>query len=514
MTTVSGLAEFQPIDGCVLAYGHFSVVHLGHLRYLRHAKSQGKTLVVALIGDGLPEGRGDYPFSQLERAEALSSLNLVDHIILLHGKELSKAVDALKPKIIVLGTEYESTSDTDIKGALAQQIGQGREIQFHSGTTHYSGTELLSNSGRQIEKLRRSVFLAALERQGLNLQDLLEVLSNLKKAHLVVVGDVIVDRYVACEAMGMSAEAPVIVVRELESRNYLGGAAIVAAHVRALGARCTLLSAVGNDAAGDYVTSELENCGVNAVLIRDSKRPTTLKKRYVVENQKLFRVSRVEEKRLDKVVEQNLLKELTAIAERGDVDGIIVSDFVYGVVTSDTLACIRQIAEKHRIMLFGDLQCSSQVGAVTQFQNFHLICPNEREARVALQDKDSGLETISNLIFTKTSCKNLIMKLGSEGFIVYGQSGSSALRREHFPALTANPVDVMGAGDSLLAVMAAGMASGQPLMSTAALATCMASLAVERMGNTPVSEVELRERLRSVFMYGGHTSGLLMTDQP
>lgn len=499
MTKVIGLTELKSFDDFVLAYGHFSVVHLGHLRYLRYAKAQGKRLVVALIGDVLSEDQLNYPFTQLERSEALSALDLVDHIILLKGKELAGVVSTLNPKIIVLGTEYESTSDPDIKTAIAQQVDQGREIQFHSGETHYSSTELLSSSEHQIEQLRHSAFLAALDRQGLQLQDMLGVLANFKNAHLVVLGDTIVDRYVACEAMGMSAEAPVIVVRELESRNYMGGAAIVAAHVRALGAQCTFFSVVGNDEAGDYVSGELQDCGVNTVLIRDAKRPTTLKKRYVVENQKLFRVSRVEEKRLDKIVEQSLLDQLEVLAASGNIDGIIISDFVYGVVTPEVLESVRRLAEKHQIMLFGDLQCSSQVGAVTRFKNFNLICPNEREARIALQDKDSGLEVISNLIFDKTSCKNLVMKLGSEGFIVYGQNGSAALMREHFPALTANPVDVMGAGDSLLAVMATGMASGQSLMPTAALASCMASLAVERMGNTPVSEMELRDRVLSIF---------------
>lgn len=501
MTKIVGLAELKSSDDYVLAYGHFSVVHLGHLRYLRYAKAQGKKLVVALIGDHLPEGQLNYPFTQLERSEALSALNFIDHIIFLEGKELTGVVTALKPKTIVLGTEYESTNDPDIRMALAEQVRQGREIEFHSGEAHYSSTELLSNSEYQIEQQRRSDFLAAIDRQGLQLKDMLEALSNLKNTHLVVLGDTILDRYVACEAMGMSAEAPVIVVRELESRNYLGGAAIVAAHVRALGAQCTFFSVVGNDEAGDYVSSQLQDCGVDAVLIRDSKRPTTLKKRYVVENQKLFRVSRVEEKRLDKVVEQTLLEKLDSMANSGSIDGIIISDFVYGVVTPEILEGVRRLAEKHQIMLFGDLQCSSQVGAVTRFKDFSLICPNEREARIALQDKDSGLEVISNLIFSKTNCKNLIMKLGSEGFIVYGQNGSSTLNREHFPALTANPVDVMGAGDSLLAVMATGLASGQSIMSTAALASCMASLAVERMGNTPVSEMELRDRVLSVFAH-------------
>ena len=152
MTKLIELAELKPFDDSVLAYGHFSVIHLGHLRYLRYAKAQGKRLVVALIGDGLSEGQLNYPFTQLERSEALSALNLIDHIILLEGKDLSVVVSALKPNKIVLGTEYESTTDPDIRAALSQQVQQGREIEFHSGETHYSSTELLSNSEHQIEQ--------------------------------------------------------------------------------------------------------------------------------------------------------------------------------------------------------------------------------------------------------------------------------------------------------------------------------------------------------------------------
>ena len=105
MTKVVGLAELKPLDDYVLAYGHFSVIHLGHLRYLRHAKAQGKKLIVALIGDGLSGDHLNYPFTQLERSEALSALNLIDHIIFLEDKDLTGGVSALKPKIIVLGTE-------------------------------------------------------------------------------------------------------------------------------------------------------------------------------------------------------------------------------------------------------------------------------------------------------------------------------------------------------------------------------------------------------------------------
>ena len=91
------------------------------------------------------------------------------------------------------------------------------------------------------------------------------------------------------------------------------------------------------------------------------------------------------------------------------------------------------------------------------------------------------------------------MKLGSEGFITYDRAPNGQLSSQAFPALSVNPLDVAGAGDSLLALFATGLASGQAMMPTAALACCMAGLAVETMGNTPISADDLRSSLHEVL---------------
>ena len=156
------------------------------------------------------------------------------------------------------------------------------------------------------------------------------------------------------------------------------------------------------------------------------------------------------------------------------------------------------MAKQHNLLLFGDLQCSSQIGSVTRFKGFSLLCPNEREARLALQDKDSGLEQLSQRLLHNTQCERMVMKLGPEGFIAYDREANGTISSQPFPALSVNPLDVAGAGDSLLALFATGLASGQDMMPTAALACCMAALAVETMGNTPISAAALRNNLQEL----------------
>ena len=495
MTDLLSLEQAAERSGCVLAYGHFTTIHPGHIRYLRHARELGPDLVVALVGDGPADQPSPYPFRQPERAEALGLLGLADAIVLLQADELEESIRRLQPAVLVLGTELEGAER--LKAPLALLQAQGGSVQFHAGEVSYASADLLTSSERDLCQRRRAQFLEACRRQGLSRGDLLASMQGWSHTRLIVLGDTIVDQYAACEAIGMSAEAPVVVVRELARRNFIGAAAVVAAHIRALGAQVDLVSVVGNDSTADLVQQELKAQGIGDGLSRDPSRPTTFKKRYVVDNQKLFRVSRLEQHNLDAAIEEQVIAQLEALAPQAQ--GIVVSDFVYGVVTPRVLAAVQDLARRHGLLLFGDLQCSSQVGSITRFQHFSLLCPNERELRLALQDKDSGLESLSQQLLADTHCERLIVKLAAEGFIAYDRTPEGRIMSQPFPALSVNPLDVAGAGDSVLAVMATGLASRQAMMPTAALACCMASLAVETMGNTPISAEALQNKLEEVL---------------
>jgi len=485
------LAKAVKWKGCVLTYGHFSTIHPGHIRYLRHARSLGDQLVVALIGDH----NGNFAFSQQERGEALNLLGIADGVLMLQSDELDDAIHKLQPSMLVLGNEYKDSPL--IQDTLDLQRKLGGSVQFHAGDVQYATTDLLKKSERDLLQRRKCDFHAACKRQGLGQQQLLAATKEWSSTRLIVLGDTIVDQYAACEAFGMSAEAPVIVVRELKQRDFIGGAAVVAAHIQALGAKCDLVSVVGNDNTAQLVKQELKRKSIGDALTIDPSRPTTFKKRYMVENQKLFRVSRLEQHNLDAEIENKVINNLERLAP--NAQGIVVSDFVYGVVTPRILQVVERLSKTHNLLLFGDLQCSSQVGSVTRFQNFSLLCPNEREARLALQDKESGLEHLSQRLLQETNSERLVMKVGTEGFIAYDGSNEGKIINQPFPALSVNPLDVAGAGDSLLALLATGLASGQELMPSAALACCMASLAVETMGNTPISADSLRKTVLEVM---------------
>lgn len=492
-TPLTGIEECSAVHDCILTYGHFNTIHAGHIRYLKHARSRGKKVVTALMGDISKKFQA--PFQQKDRAEGLQLVGLSDQIVLLKDEEIAEAVIRIQPKELFLGPEYsELVNDNELSAALSRTK---CSLIFHAGDVEYASTDLLNDSEKTLKLQRLVEFRNACSRQKLTLSELRKSIQAWERAKLIVIGDTIVDQFAACEALGLSAEAPVVVVKELEQRDFLGAAAIVAAHIRALGAQCDFISVVGEDSHADFVERQLSDQGIYCGLIRDKTRPTTFKKRYVVENQKLFRVSRLEQHDVNSDVEEALLSEVEARAEGSH--GIVISDFVYGVITPRILEGIRKIARNKGLLLFGDLQCSSQVGSILKFEDFSLLCPNERELRISLQDKDGGLESLSQRLIDLTNCQSLIVKMASKGFLAYERIAGNEIVSQQFPALSVNPVDQAGAGDSVLAVMATGLAINEGLMPTSALACCIAAIAVETMGNTPVDRDAIEEKLLECF---------------
>ncbi|MBE7411838.1 MAG: PfkB family carbohydrate kinase [Leptospiraceae bacterium] len=485
-------------DDIVLCYGHFNIIHPGHIRFLQYARTLGKKLIVAVWGDRLvQENQRSKYFSQLERAEGVASIHFVDMVYILDKMTIDIFISNIKPAKFVLGKEFENTSRKDIKDAIASLDSYGGKIQYHAGEIHYASSELLHGSQQDIESERRHLFLQSCHRQGIEMSRLIDRVEQFPKAKILVIGDTIVDQYVACEAVGMSAEAPVLVVKEIESKEFVGGAGIVAAHLKALGTNAIFLSVIGDDSNAEIVQSELEKQGVGVYLIKDDSRPTTFKIRYMVENQKLFRVSRLKDHPISKIIEDRVIEKLRHLSEK--ISGILISDFVYGVITERVLEEIIKISQKKNILLFGDLQCSSQVGNVAKFKKFDVICPTEKEARIALSNQQDGIETIANMLFKETEAKNLVIKLGADGFISYSRDSlDNFIHKEHFPALVSNPVDVAGAGDSLLAALSASMCSGANLMESSAIGACMAALAVQTVGNIPVTYNKLQSFIKKL----------------
>jgi len=250
-------------DTVVLCYGHFNIIHPGHIRYLDYARQQGSKLVVSIQGDAsFLNTERKHHFSEAERAAGVSSIQTVDQVILLGDHSLDKLIKTLNPNVLVLGKEFESDREHQVIDAVQLLKKQGGQVLFHAGETHYASADLLRDNLPDLNNQNIIQFKQACNLQKLKMDGLLECLDKFKDASLLVIGDTIIDQYVACDALGMSAEAPVVVVRELDTREYAGGAAVVALHVSALGAKCRYLSVVGQDVNANLAEKELDRLHV------------------------------------------------------------------------------------------------------------------------------------------------------------------------------------------------------------------------------------------------------------
>jgi rfaE bifunctional protein kinase chain/domain len=494
------ISEFRSFinSKTVLCYGHFSIIHPGHVRYLNHGSTRGDILLALVRGDEFENDtqKNILKFPENDRAEGLAALSMLDQVIKQKQLRLVDAVGIIKPDVFLLGREFEENPPKDIAEAIRFLRDNGCVVEFHAGETSYSVSDLNIEKSETETRRREQQLLQSCKKQNIRIERIYETIEQFKGLSLLVVGDTIVDQYIACDALGMSAEAPVVVLRELEHEVYLGGAAIVAAHVRSLQAKCHYISVVGEDELSKEVTRALDEYHVSYDLVPDASRPTTFKTRYMVENQKMFRVSRLKEHSLYKDIESQVIEKIRNTAPT--VDGILVSDFVYGMISPRILAEITRLSELYGLRLFGDLQCSSQVGSVLKFRNFDLICPTEREARISLGNKDDGIEVVANNILAQTACKNMLLKLGANGFISYSQSSNKETYRQHFPALNPNPLDVAGAGDSLLAAMAVALCSKMSLNEASFFGAFVAANTVSYLGNKPVDLEKTIERMRAL----------------
>ena len=123
-----------------------------------------------------------------------------------------------------------------------------------------------------------------------------------------------------------------------------------------------------------------------------------------------------------------------------------------------------------------------------------------QSTRIALKDKDSGLEIICQKLIRETRTKGLLLKLGAEGLIAFDCNDKNKIIRQAFPSLSVNPIDVSGAGDSLMAIISTNLCSGSSIMNSAAIGCCMSSIAVQNMGNKSISSEQVKRKLIEVLM--------------
>lgn len=322
-------------------------------------------------------------------------------------------------------------------------------------------------------------------------ENLIEIVRRLARARVVVWGDVMLDEFVWGDVTRISPEAPVPVVDVRRESVRLGGAANVVANAVALGARPVLIGVIGADAAGERLQAELKHVsGTLADFVVDESRPTTVKTRIIAHNQLVVRTDRESRAPIGEETEDRLTRAL--LDALNAADALVVSDYDKGAVTPRVLARVLGHAQARNVPVLVD----PKIRNFAHYRPATLITPNHHEAlRFAgsEDDTDAGIADAAQTIREKLDCSSVLVTRGERGMML--------LETERAPIYIGTAAqevyDVTGAGDTVIATLAAALGAGASLVEAARLANHAAGIVVGKLGTATASAEELIERLRS-----------------
>ena len=459
-----------------LVSGKFKVLHLGHLRLFKTAASLANNLIIAIDNSGLTKEELNW------RIKLISNIDLVHKVIEFNG-DIESLIEKLKPDYVVKGSEFSRIYNIE-ESILGNY---GGKLVFSSGNYEYFESKSEFNYFETIEQ--DNDFL---KRNSITRESIQEVVNKFVNLKVCVIGDLIIDKYIDCKAIGMSQEYPGVVFTPSSTENFIGGAGVVAQHCNALGAETDFFTILGDDEMGKWVNGKFLETSINANLFIDSTRKTTIKTRYKFGLQNLFRLSEFTNDTINLDIERKIVDEFEKRSK--DYDLLIFSDFSYGLLSPELVNKIIEICKSNHVFIAADSQSSSQIGDLSKFSNIDLVTPTEREARVELKDETSGLAVLLEKLQGKIRYGNVILKLAGDGVLIYSHQNrlENFLNIDQILALNRSPVNVSGAGDALLASSSMALALGANIYISSYIGSLAAALHITVDSNKPISLVDFK----------------------
>lgn len=308
---------------------------------------------------------------------------------------------------------------------------------------------------------------------------------------VLVVGDLMVDRYIRGAVSRLSPEAPVPVVDVQHEEFMPGGAGNVAANIAALGGRPILVSLVGQDADGDRLLASLRDRGVDVSgVVADGSRPTILKTRVLAGHQQVVRFDRENRSPFSHGLVDKIL---ASVRERlSGSKGVVLSDYGKGLVNARLLKSVLGWAHRQGKLVTVD----PKIEHFLSYRGVDCITPNLKEATEGMRalppKNDQEVDELGRRILRRLRCHSVLITRSERGMSLY-REGRPPL---HIPSQAREVFDVTGAGDTVIATLSLSLAAGASLDAAARIANAAAGVVVAKLGTATVSPAELKEALR------------------
>ena len=316
-------------------------------------------------------------------------------------------------------------------------------------------------------------------------------INDFKKTRLLVIGDIMLDKFIWGKVSRISPEAPVPVVEVEHETTMLGGAANVVNNIVSLGGNVLLCGVVGDDSAGREITSTLNELDVDiGGIIVEHNRPTTVKTRIIAHAQQVVRYDR--ERRIS--FKPDIINRILNFIhnKKENLSCIIVSDYGKGVVTRGLMDGVKKIMSDSKIPLAVD----PNVKNFSLYKDVNIITPNHHQAAevadMEIVDEES-LRRVGKKLLHHQRCKALLITMGEDGMTLFEEGD----RITHIKSMAKKVYDVTGAGDTVVATLALGIAAGFDIKSAAYLSNIAAGIVVGEVGTSTVKINNLKELIAS-----------------
>lgn len=462
----------------VQCHGCFDLLHPGHIKHFEAARKMGDILVVTLTPDRyVNKGPGRPVYNERLRAETISSIGVVDYVAINKWPDAEKTIKLLKPSYYVKGQEYKSRED-DITGKIYDEEAAvksvGGEMRFTEEVT-FTSTGLI-NQFFQVLSNEADGYLKQF-RAGHTMEEVSEAIDRLGDMQVLVAGDIIIDDYTFCKAMGMTIKSPIISARELRTERYAGGVLAVANHVSNFVKKVHLVATWGGEPEilGFIKSSISPNVELHLIENRDA--PTVVKRRFIEQfnNQKMLEISKIKDDYISSGPEAKVMAAIIKLAPK--CDATLVADFGHGFITPKI---VKTLGSLKNFVAVNVQTNSANYGfnMVTKYSGPDYLCLDERELRLPLNDRFSPVEDCINRISKATKCGSINVTLGKSGSLYYCKG-----KFNFVPVFSSDVVDSVGAGDAVFSITALLAAKNVDPSVIPFIGNCVGGLKVRILGN-------------------------------
>jgi len=320
------------------------------------------------------------------------------------------------------------------------------------------------------------------------------LISSFKKQSILVVGDIMIDKFIWGKVGRISPEAPVPVVEITKETETLGGAGNVANNITSLGAKAYMISAVGEDSTRDSLLGLLAEKNINSeYLVYDAHRPTIIKTRIIAASQQVVRVDKEIKGCFAHSTESKIIKNIENLIPK--VNGVIISDYGKGVVSQKVLKRVIALSKKHKIPVTVD----PKIENFKKYKKVTTITPNTKEAIEGMNARnvstDADIENLGKKILKTLNSESVLITRSEKGMTLIEHNGKVT----NIPTRAKEVYDVTGAGDTVISTMTLALAANADLVSASEVANFAAGIVVGKIGTATVTPEELNKAIMEFY---------------